>query len=524
MKTIVYRVTLLEPVLVTALDGDPNSAVTYEFLPGSVLRGAVIKRYCARQDCQPADLLDKSADALRLFFDGTTRYLNGYVMAGGQRALPTPLAWHKSKAAESGRAYNFAVTAREQHEATGKDDEKVFRDWKPLKEAFHIKQDNKVQPLKVARRMAVHTARNRRMGRAALPEAVRDGEEAGAVFRYEALEAGQTFEAAIVCDRDDDAAIIKPLLSGEVLLGGSRTGGYGRARLDVVDDAAGWRESTAEPSQSDRLVVTLVSDALVRDANGQSTADAEAVRAAIEQRLGLPEGDLKFAADRVHGAFVRVRPVAGFNRKWGLPLPQGLAVQMGSVLVLTKPALTLEQIDARLAQGIGERRAEGFGRVAVNWHSAEWYDVLESMTIMPAASEESEPEILSAVEAQTLLTRVTDRAARQRRDRDVVAEAYRFKLENPPKSAQASRLRNIIADELLKAQPAAERIRQFLKQVDERSTARKQFARARVNGLPLKDWIEQTLNRPDVEEALRLIDAVLLRMVKLDRKEAVDHG
>ena len=37
MTTITYRVTLLEPLLVTAVEGDPNSGVAYDHLPGSAL-------------------------------------------------------------------------------------------------------------------------------------------------------------------------------------------------------------------------------------------------------------------------------------------------------------------------------------------------------------------------------------------------------------------------------------------------------------------------------------------------------
>ena len=39
MNVINYQITLLEPTLVTALQGDPNSSVAFDYLPGSVLRG-----------------------------------------------------------------------------------------------------------------------------------------------------------------------------------------------------------------------------------------------------------------------------------------------------------------------------------------------------------------------------------------------------------------------------------------------------------------------------------------------------
>ncbi len=58
--------------------------------------------------------------------------------------------------------------------------------------------------------------------------------------------------------------------------------------------------------------------------------------------------------------------IGGFNRKWGLPLPQALAVRMGSVLVFKDPGCDPTLLDDLEVRGIGERRAEGFGRIAFN--------------------------------------------------------------------------------------------------------------------------------------------------------------
>ena len=42
MKAITYTITLEQPVLVTSLDGDPNSGVAFDYIPGSVIRGMII--------------------------------------------------------------------------------------------------------------------------------------------------------------------------------------------------------------------------------------------------------------------------------------------------------------------------------------------------------------------------------------------------------------------------------------------------------------------------------------------------
>jgi len=67
-----------------------------------------------------------------------------------------------------------------------------------------------------------------------------------------------------------------------------------------------------------------------------------------------------------------MRLVGGFNRKWGLPLPQDWAIEAGSVFVF--PASCKAELDKWAITGVGERRTEGFGRVAVNWHSRADYE------------------------------------------------------------------------------------------------------------------------------------------------------
>ena len=45
MRAIPYRITLQEPLLAKRIAGDPNSGVSYPYVPGSVVRGAVVSAY-----------------------------------------------------------------------------------------------------------------------------------------------------------------------------------------------------------------------------------------------------------------------------------------------------------------------------------------------------------------------------------------------------------------------------------------------------------------------------------------------
>jgi len=59
--------------------------------------------------------------------------------------------------------------------------------------------------------------------------------------------------------------------------------------------------------------------------------------------------------------------VGGFNRKWGLPLLQTPAIKRGSVIALSHFADPNNALSSIYQTGLGERRNEGFGQVAIGW-------------------------------------------------------------------------------------------------------------------------------------------------------------
>ena len=353
------------------------------------------------------------------------------------------------------------------------------------------------------------------------------------MYRYEALAAGQTFEAAILCDNAKDAQVIQPFLSGEIHIGRSRSAGYGRARFELVEEETDWRE-VPTANNGGKWVVTFLSDALVRDANGQFTTNLQAITKALEKRLGVMLSPLK---DTV---FVRGRETGGFNRQWNLPLPQVLAVQMGSTLVYETPPCAPEKIRELEEQGIGERRAEGFGRVALNWHGHE--AELKKDTVSRDISVD-----LSQTPPADVARGMVHRMLRKRLDGAVVQKANTLgQYVRHPKNSQLSQLRAVLQDALLQSpKEGRQRILKYLKDLEKRQSTERQFGRDRVDGKRLLEWLRfrvedknaiwQTLDAghsdlpqlggiaaetpPDLayEYNLRLVDAVLAQAIKQNR-------
>ncbi|MBK8024608.1 MAG: hypothetical protein IPK19_25080 [Chloroflexi bacterium] len=338
MPTLHYRLTLDEPALLTSLYGEPNSSVSYPYVPGATMRGALIGALLRQ-----GKAINPAADPdQRLFFSGATRFLNAYVVdpVKDMRTLPCPLSWVREK---------HLLTQSESDQALAVYDLVYGRPDGQTKgvRGFATTAGREASLVQVERRLNVHTERPRSGG----------GE--GTVYRYDALERGQSFRGMILCAAED-ATELTSLLTGmeTVMLGGARSAGYGRATIDDVFLA----ENDSEPViDAGPVILTLLSDAILRDAGGQ----VQPSLAALLYVLNLHGSSLS-AAD-VEAYFLDTTIVGGFNRKWNLPLPQSPSLAMGSVVVLRHGTVSQAAAESWLRAGIGERREDGFGEVAVNW-------------------------------------------------------------------------------------------------------------------------------------------------------------
>ncbi len=470
MKALTFELHLLEPLLATRLgSGDPNSAVSFDFIPGSMLRGMVIGHY-ARQN--PTDATDETFR--RLFLDGSVRFLNAYPQTStGQRALPTPLSWRKVKD-EDESIYDFAVETQDNN-----------RQWQRAEQPFcYLWQSNeehefKTELCKPNFHINIHTSRGNRQ---------KIVKNESTVFRYQALAPEQTFCGVILADQESDLEAIKHWLpeGKTVVLGGSHLAGYGQVRLQRVEIKGDWREYTPVGDDTDSIIVTLLSDALIRDPRTGAYVDS------LEPVVGSYHEQ----------AFVGMRVVGGFNRKWNLPLPQAQAIRAGSVFVYPVQTDLLKRLQALEVKGIGERRAEGLGRIAVNWHRVEKIIPRKSVSSSPPSS-----ATLRDKASVSLARQMVERMLRQRLDRALIA-ASKVEVRHPPSNAQLSRMRIVVRKALTQGDPQI-----IIKHLDEmKKAARDQFHRARIGREYLDEWLSALAENP--QRVWPLIEVTPERIVK----------
>ncbi|MEI7644330.1 MAG: hypothetical protein WCJ55_08620 [Chloroflexales bacterium] len=512
MNILPFRVYLEQPVLIAGPSGDPNSVTSLNYLSGSLLRGVMIGRYLGLRKIDPHNNdLAVNPEARRLFFDGGVRCLNAYLLSrGGQRGLPTPLTLLHLKKTDTEQPYTAYNTADEEwNEEKRREIEREAQDQlKSLSSPYCTVSDTAITSLNTApSRVTVHVQRDRVLGRAT------DLPGRGAIFQYEALSEGQWFAGALLIEQPDDLALMQQLLlqNKEAWLGRSRSANYGRVRIEVDKPVSRWREigdAELEPVAADHpLAITLLSDVLLRDIFGvpvASLAQQPLVSERVDDRILSSYLGFEVQIDPAR-SFSAATLAAGFNQTWRLPLPQQPAIKAGShFIVYPREAVSVEQLRHVEQRGIGERRPEGYGRIAFQWLDEAVYCVTKDEKKKDKAYATPRDVATLSATGRVAAQRMALRLLEQRIDleiakyvRDQVIDAQ---VTNLPRNSQLGRLRVLLRQARKDGNTVV--IDRGMAQFKE--VAHNQLANARLAGRSLRTWLDELLETDAVWKALNL--------------------
>lgn len=205
----------------------------------------------------------------------------------------------------------------------------------------------------------------------------RPTEAVGGVYTYMAITQGQTFRSRLLVRQG--AASLWPQdwhnrLDGEIRLGRAKKDDYGWVRLSVMECTPKKTGGQEEKPQSLRL--WLLSDCLIRDERLRPSTQPEDLARCVGETLDRLAGKRSGAFEVEVGAskedklslLTRTRRREGWHQGWGLPRPSLVGLAAGSCIDFTVTGEELtEDLRHKLEQeGLGERRAEGFGEIACN--------------------------------------------------------------------------------------------------------------------------------------------------------------
>ena len=332
MKRQALCIELLEDCVFSASAASEGGHQSLDRIPGAALLGAAAsRRYHA---------LDRR-DAYTLFHSGKLRFSDATPWDGHAPGWPTPLCWHYEKLADY---------KRKDPDATRLQADKIInRLHDPAEQQRQIKQ---------LRGGYVHAdgryttpARQLRLKTAIAPETGR-AEEAQ-LFGYDALLRGQSFIAFIEADDDIDQKQFDDILdalSGEQLLGRSRSAEYGRCRIAEVDHAP------PGPGNSESgIILWLLSDLALADEFGNPKTEPAA------EDFGLGGCKIDWAR-----SFLRTRRYSPWNGARQGYDSERLVLQAGSVIALSGTPDDAEAPQCLHENGAGLHREAGLGRIWVN--------------------------------------------------------------------------------------------------------------------------------------------------------------
>jgi len=313
--------SLEDPTAITDGSSEASAHRTLSWIPGTSLLGAAVS------------ILGISPDDPRfakLFLSDTVRFLDAHPCVNGARTRARPLSLATFKDP------NFAgdpIVDRANPKGVDFDSSPLVRS----RGGFMLEDPEVDLTWPTESRDHVGLDRDRRVA------------AEGVLFSYEAIPAGATFRSRIISEDPELSSLIHDGFNrrGVIRVGRSRNGGYGRVAVaaHATNDSAEPESSVVEAPRT----ITLASDFC--------PSAATSARQGLEQvlaALGL----------QIDDGWAETRVVRGFKGIWGLPRPAIEVLRRGSVFAVTGRTEPLPK--AVLDAGIGRRRNEGFGRIAVN--------------------------------------------------------------------------------------------------------------------------------------------------------------
>lgn len=333
---IALDLELLGPIVVPDRTAG-NVIGSRDHIPGSLLLPALNERLRTL-------LGDSSGMLTTALAGGAVQVRNAYPLRGGDRLLPVPAALMAEKERPS-------VVVNELHEDA---EEHIQR--KQLRSAY-------VSGAGLAPALAgcspVHEVAALASTHAVIEdEKQRPTAAVGGVYTYEAIRAGQGFRSELWVDRSlltelRDASV----LDGELRIGRAKKDDYGRVRV-----TAHLLGGASSPSSGERhrFTLWLVSPLLARDERLRPIVEVISLTRWLGQVL-----QTELACER---AFVRALRDDGWNNAWREPRPTrfGLAGGCCFLFSVAGRGLSAAQLARLEAEGLGERRGEGYGEVRID--------------------------------------------------------------------------------------------------------------------------------------------------------------
>lgn len=361
------NITALSPLVLTGEKGGALLTESREYIAGSIIRGALARRYIEARDLGASANLD--ADFTRLF-NGELAFTPGYLAGYGVRTYPVPFSVQKHKVDSS------VIDLMEDEPQAG---------YKGIKYFAYVDSQGGKYYLNVEsakHNIALH------MSRSSERERIAGKSIDGGIYNYESVLAGTEFMSEVIGSREKLASLVAAIkVDGDYIayIGRSKHTQYGKVKIELLELEPIADDVPAGDSICLRLDSDMLGYSVVRSARALLE---EELFTALAGELGVATEDIAthFTIEKIMAKSAQVNSFVGV---WGMQRASSYGLAAGSIFRLTKDSTLTEAERRALTQvihrGVGARRVEGFGQLRVWMPRALVYDgrIIEGAVQVP---------------------------------------------------------------------------------------------------------------------------------------------
>jgi len=331
-----YTIKTDSPLVISKKNGDQSMIDSLEMLPGTTVRGIIADRMI-----RSLDLAEAHNDELffELILNGRLRVEPALPQKDGEIYYPTPMNIHKVKDANASKDLLNIF-----EEPSGMVKSKPLSGFSTITDG----DDGKIiTTISVGKDVQFHNTRDRETGH----------NIDGSLFYYESLEAGQDFSGFIV-STEDNLKVLPEILGKEfrISIGKSSSSQYGNARL-----VFGEMEDMPEPELEEPILLAVASPVILLNDFGFPDTSADRLCHEIER--------LTKCKINIERAAINIEDFDNYVGIWKMNNEREIAFAPGSGFIVSNVSGDdldfFNGIKHILTDGLGERVAEGFGKLMI---------------------------------------------------------------------------------------------------------------------------------------------------------------
>ncbi|MCB1143194.1 MAG: hypothetical protein KDK54_13190 [Leptospiraceae bacterium] len=334
MRKLKLQLELLSPVILTNLSGDENTVSTNQYIPGSMILGALASTFI--QERKLGKNAHKNEEFRKWFISQNIIFENVYPTdtIDGYKIVffPHPNYFQNQKG-EEGNLYN------------------LFENYNPEEtyskfERFTSIRNGVCVPYSPRSNYNFHHERDYSSGTS----------KQGIIFNYESIAEGSQFIGSIDI-KDPYYQSFNQWLGKERILsiGRSRTAQYGKVKVRFIE------EKFSEDNQridGTSFIIHFLSDVILRNEYGFPCSE-------------IRELERLFPGCKIEKSIFGKKNQEGFHGAWMLRKISDISFQAGSSFLInivdqSKKSEVLEKLNSLIQTGIGERIQEGFGKFQIS--------------------------------------------------------------------------------------------------------------------------------------------------------------